>query len=174
MTTVPYPGEFVSRETIPGVGECLLRPVRPEDELTFLDSFSQLSLHDVHMRFFTPLRSLPPQVLARLTHIDYDHEMAFVLFDSANLVAGISRMTGKSDSCRAEFAIVTRSDLKRHGIALLLMNKLIAYARTKGVTELFGDVLAENAAMLAFCRTLGCSLERSPEDHFLVRATLQL
>ena len=36
------------------------------------------------MRFFSPHRTLPGSLLARLTQIDYDREMAFVLFDKAD------------------------------------------------------------------------------------------
>jgi hypothetical protein len=32
------------------------------------------------MRFFTPIRNLNPVALARFTQIDYDREMAFVLY----------------------------------------------------------------------------------------------
>ncbi|MGZ5826958.1 MAG: bifunctional acetate--CoA ligase family protein/GNAT family N-acetyltransferase [Xanthobacteraceae bacterium] len=170
----PYPEELVSHETLAGFGEFLLRPVRPEDAPAFVEFFARLAPEDVRMRFLLPLRSLPPAMLARLTQIDYDREMAFVLFDSANAVAGVSRIAADPDNARAEFAVLVRSDLKGHGAGRLLMQRLGAYAQKRGIRELFGDVLAENTSMLALCRELGCSIVPSANDQNLMRATLKI
>lgn len=104
------------------------------------------------------MRELPPSLLARLTQVDYDREMALVLFDSGNAIAGVTRLAADPDGRRAEFAAIVRSDLKGHGPGRLLMDRLIAYARSHGIAELFGDLLAENTAMLALCRDLGCAI----------------
>jgi acetyltransferase len=124
------------------------------------------------MRFLSYFREISSALLARLTQIDYDREMAFVLFDPQNEVAGVVRLSADPDGQRAEFALLTRSDLKRRGIGRLLMNRLIAYAGTRGIGELFGDVLAENSAMLALCRGLGFSI--SAPSRGVVRAVLVL
>jgi acetyltransferase len=121
--------------------------------------FAQLSPEDIRLRFFTPMRALPPGLLARLTQIDYDREMAFVLVDRRNgEFLGVSRFSADPDNIRAEFAVTVRSDLKGHGLGRLLMQRLIAYAKSRGTAEMVGDVLEENARMLALCRELGFTI----------------
>lgn len=170
----PYPEELVERLIIPDFGEVLLRPVRPEDAPLFVEFFSRLAPEDVRMRFLSPLNSLPKTMLARLTQIDYDREMAFVLFDAANAIAGVARIAADPDNARAEFAVTVRSDLKGHGAGRFLMQRIGAYAKDRGIGELFGDILAENTNMLALCRELGCSISSAPHDQSLMRATLKI
>jgi acetyltransferase len=168
----PYPCELESGELVPGVGEYRLRPVRPEDAPAFVAFAAQVTPEDMRMRFLAPMRELPASLLARLTQIDYDREMAFVLFDCGDAIAGIARLAADADGRRAEFAVIVRSDLKGHGIGRLLMDRLIAYARSRGIAELFGDILAENTAMHALCHDLGCTM--TPPLRGIVRVTLNL
>lgn len=170
----PYPEELVRCETVAGLGEFLLRPVRPEDASAFEAFFAKLTPEDIRLRFFTALRTLPHSMLARLTQIDYDRQMAFVLIDATNDIAGVARIAADPDNLRAEFAILVRSDLKGHGVGHILMQRLAAYARERGIGELWGDILHENTTMLTLCRELGCSVTHSPHDPGQMRATLRL
>jgi len=166
----PYPSDLESSESIGGVGTFLLRPMRPEDASALIAFAARISPEDMRMRFLAPVRELPPSLLARLTQIDYDREMAFVLLEKNGAIASVARLASDPDGQRAEFAVIARSDLKGHGIGRLLMGRLVAYARSRGIGELFGDVLAENTAMLALCRDLGCALTLPSRG--VVRATL--
>jgi acetyltransferase len=168
----PYPAEWERTDAIVGLGDFRLRPVRPEDAPAFVVFAARLYPEDVRMRFFTPFRTLPRALLAHLTQIDYDRAMAFVLFDAKNTAAGITRLAADPDGRRAEFAVIVRSDLKGRGVGRYLLDRLIAYAKSRGIKELFGDVLAENTAMLALCRDLGCSFV--PSSAGVLRATMAI
>ncbi len=170
----PYPEELVHQEKIDGIGNFLMRPVRPEDAPAFTRFFARLAPDDVRLRFLSPLKELSVTLLARLTQIDYDREMALVLFDSDGEVAGVGRLAADPDNVRAEFAVLVRSDLKGHGAGRLLMQRLGRYAKDRGIQELWGDILAENTAMLKLCREIGCRIEPAPQDHSLMRASLKL
>ncbi len=170
----PYPKALEHRETIPGMGEFFLRPVRPQDASGFMRFFERLEPDDVRLRFFSPLRSVPPNLLARLTQIDYDREMAFVLFDAEDELMGIAHFSADPDKQRAEYAVIVRSDLKGNGIGRALMQQIVAYGKQFGVREIFGDVLEENAMMLALCRELGCTIAPLAGAAGVVRTTLLL
>ncbi len=174
MAIRPYPQDLVRRETIADAGEFLVRPVKPEDAPAFERFFARLDAQDVRMRFLTSLKELPAALLARLTQIDYDREMAFVLCDAKGDVAGVARLAADPDNQRAEFAVLVRSDLKGHGVGTYMMRRLADYARGRGIAELWGDVLPENKAMLTLCREQGCTVGPSPQDPHLLRATLTL
>jgi acetyltransferase len=170
----PYPKELEHFEEIPGLGRFLLRPVRPQDAAAFNRFFAQLKPDDVRMRFFSPLKSLPANLLARLTQIDYDRDMAFVLLDDAAEIVGTAHLSADPDKQTAEYAVLVRSDLKGHGIGSALMRRLVAYAKRAGIGELYGDVLEENTLMLSLCRDLGCTIAPLQGAAGVVRASLAL
>jgi acetyltransferase len=172
----PYPRELEQDVTIAGGRKVKLRPIRPEDEPALLRGFSRLSEDEVRARFFVPMKTLPHVTAARFTQIDYDREMAFVLAEpgaagSVELYA-VVRLAADPDNTRAEFAIVVEHELTGLGLGGLLMRRLIEYARSRGIGELFGDVLADNVVMLALCRSLGFR-EEPIQDH-VTRVTLPL
>ena len=171
----PYPKELERRESLPGVGAMRLRPIRPEDAPLLARLVADLTPEDARLRFFTPLHSLEPMALARFTQIDYDREMAFVLHaeDAPERLLAAVRLAADPDNIAAEFAIVVRSDLHRRGVGRLLMTRLIEYARARGLTELFGDILTENKAMLALSAQFGFTI-RPAESAGVDRATLSL
>lgn len=114
---------------------------------------------------------------ARLTQIDYDREMAFVLLDphaAASEILGIMRISADADGARAEYAGAVRSDLKGGGLGRLLLEEIIEYARRRGVREIWGEVLAENERMLSLVRALGFTLRADPEDHSVLHVSKSL
>ncbi len=165
----PYPAELEEHNV--GFGGWLLRPVRPEDAPAFERFFARLTPEDIRHRFFSPLRALPHKLLARLTQIDYDREMALVLFDGEEIV-GVSRLSADPDGTKAEFAVLVRSDLKGAGLGRMLLERLITYARRKGIGRIFGDVLEDNVMMLALCKELNFTLTFTAQG--IVRADLKL
>jgi acetyltransferase len=172
MAGLPYPQELETDISIPGLGKFHMRPVKPGDESAFAAFTLRMKRADTRMRFFSPFKALPEALISRLTHIDYDREMAFVLFDAKGNVGGVGRLSTDADNARAEFALIVRSDLKHHGMGRFLLERLIAYAKSHGISEIFGDVLAENDAMLTLAREMGCEISIPPMG--IVRATLIL
>jgi acetyltransferase len=65
-----------------------------------------------------------------------------------------------------------QADMKGQGVARQLMQRLIEWARRRGLREVVGQVLADNAPMLAFVRRLGFGVQRLPEEPDVVEARL--
>lgn len=158
LAILPYPQELVQNVAWQG-GRICLRPVRPEDGAAHLAFFSRLSPEDIHFRVFSTLHELSPAQLARLTQIDYARDMAFIAtrtgVDGSAETLGVARVASDPDNVRGEFAVVVRSDLKGQGLGHLLMACLLRYCREKGLTEVVGSALRDNARMLALARRLG-------------------
>lgn len=170
----PYPIAWETNITINGIGELMLRPIKPEDEHLYDRFFAGVTSNDMRMRFFSPLRGLAHKHLARLTQIDYAREIAFVAISSAGELLGVSRYMADPDYTRAEFGVLVRSDLKGRGLGTALMRHLIAYARAEGLAELHGAVLAENIGMLNLCREQGFESATAEGDPTLRIVTLPL
>ena len=152
-----------------------LRPIRPEDEPLLQDLAMHMSPQDLRLRFFSAMRGLSHQLAARLTQIDYDREMALIAFAAdSDQALGVSRFAADPDNRRAEYAIEVRGDWKGRGLGYLLMIRLIEVARGRGISEMVGEVLRENAAMLQMCRALGFTISADPNDPSLVQVSKAL
>jgi acetyltransferase len=174
----PYPKEL--EEDVPlGDGRTLLlRPIRPEDEPSLQAAFAKLSPEEVRLRFFVPMKTLSHVMAARFTQLDYDREMALVLTEHGapgrTDILGVVRITADPDNERAEYAVIVRKEMTGMGLGVLLMRRIIDYARGRGIGEIYGDVLADNTTMLKLCRVLGFTWPSLPGEAGVVRVTLKL
>jgi acetyltransferase len=82
-------------------------------------------------------------------------------------------LVNPSHNEKAEFSVSVRSDLKGMGLGWLLMQRLIAYARDRGIGHLFGDILTGNKTMIEMCKELGFAFS-TPADRTTLRADLSL
>jgi acetyltransferase len=174
LAIAPYPAELAEQWR---AGDDLLtiRPIRPEDAEQHGAFFERLSPEDVRFRFFSAMRAMSPEQMARMTQVDYDREMAFIaLRDTTNETVGVSRLVIEPDRRLGEFAVVVQPDMKGKGLASHLMHRLIDWGRASGLAEIVGQVLADNAPMLAFVRRLGFTLHRLPEEPDVMEARLSL
>ncbi len=174
----PYPKELEEIINVPDGRRFLLRPVRPEDEPEVRRLFAQMSPEDIRMRFFVPQECLSHTTAARMTQIDYDREMALVLAEpgapgQSEIFGGV-RIAADPDGERAEYAISVRSDMGGHGLGPLLLQRIIDYARGRGIREIFGEVLRENKRMLKVCDQFAFSRTTNPDDPSVIDVRLTL
>jgi acetyltransferase len=163
----PYPQHLV--QTLAWQGLTLtLRPIRAEDEPQHLAFLQRLDPDDIRLRVFYSRRHIEHSELARLTQIDYDREMAFVvtrpLPEGGEETLGTARASVDPDNQDAEFGVIVRSDLKGLGLGALLMKALIEHLRQRGTRRLVGTVLTRNTGMLGLARHLGFTETANPED----------
>jgi acetyltransferase len=173
LAIAPYPQQLEGLARLHDGTEVRLRPVRPDDEPLLHDLAAHMSTEDMRLRFFTPLRSLPHRLAARLTQIDYDREMALVA-ESGSVTLGIARYFADPDRSSAEYAVAVRSDWHHRGVGFLLMTRLIEIAREAGIGELIGMVLRENRDMIEMCREIGFAIDPDSGDSSVVRVRKQL
>ena len=161
----PYPAELARPFATP-TGETLtVRPIRPEDAEAHAEAFRRIAPADIRWRFFSPIRELSPALVARLVQIDYDREMAFIATrEATGETVGAARLVRESDGEEAEFAIIVGDEVKGHGLGRFLMDRLFEWAKDNGVRKVVGQVLSDNAPMLAFVRRLGFTVRRSAAE----------
>ncbi|HXK56700.1 MAG TPA: GNAT family N-acetyltransferase, partial [Gammaproteobacteria bacterium] len=156
----------------------LLRPILPEDEPSLQKAFAKLTPEEIRLRFFVPLKTLSHVTAARFTQIDYDREMALILTEKGipgkTEIYGVVRIIADPDNERAEYAIVVRHDVTAMGLGVLLMRRIIDYARGRGIREIHGDVLRENKTMLKLCGVFGFSRAFVPDEPDIVKVVLNL
>ncbi len=153
--------------------QILVRPLRPDDrerEIAFINGLSEQSRY---FRLLTPFKFLPPHLVDQLMDIDYAKRMAFVAIiptASGEKIVGIARY-GETDQARvAELGISVADSWQRMGIARLLVTHLLRFAQERGIREMTGIVLPENAPMIALARSLGFTIAYDPGQHLMTIA----
>jgi acetyltransferase len=177
MAIHPYPSHLVQTWTMPDGTDVLIRPIRPEDAEMEKDFVRNLSAETKYLRFMNTLRELTEPMVARLTQIDYDREMAFIATvdqDGKEVEVGVSRYAVSPDGDSCEFAIVVADEWRHRGLARKLMLVLIDAARARGLKFMEGDFLSNNERMLKFVAGLGFALSPSPDDNSIKHGVLAL
>ncbi len=181
LAILPYPAAHESEWPMKGGGLYTIRPIRPDDAdmlQTFVRSLSQESRY---FRFASTMHELPARMLARYTLIDYDREMALVAvlkerqavpevdgqeggFVERERIIGVSRYITNPDRTTCEFSLVVGDDFKGQGLGSRLMLSIADFARSKGLEQIEGLVLANNPNMLRLMKGLGYEQRDFPED----------
>ncbi|MFM0157346.1 GNAT family N-acetyltransferase [Paraburkholderia sediminicola] len=161
LAIVPYPRRF--EETLDWQGlRVTVRPIRPEDEAAHHDFVEAMTPEDLRLRFFGAVGSFDHSQLARMTQIDYDREMALIATvdseEGFTRTLGVVRAVADPDNETAEFAVAIRSDQKGRKLGQLLMDRIIKYARARGIHWLVGEALRENGPMIALARSRGFTI----------------
>jgi acetyltransferase len=169
----PYPSDlittYVARDQ-----KFTLRPIRPEDADAHAAMLARVSPEDMRYRFFSPMKNLPTEQITRLCDVDYTREMAFIAkHDESGQTYGVSRLVrNDTDGKSAEFAVLVAPEAKSLGLGTVLMRAIIDWGRAKGTEEITGQILADNAPMLAFIKRLGFVLSRMPDEPDILEAKL--
>jgi len=173
----PYPEELEEIITVDDGRKLMIRPIRPEDEPEHHAFISKLTPEDIRFRFFGLLAALPHTQMARLTQIDFDREMAFILTgktpEGLSETLGVMRTITDPDNERCEFAIVIRSDMKGRGLGKTIFDKMIRYCRERGTRKMIGQILRDNKAMLGLAKRLGFKRQKT-DDESIVEVVLDL
>jgi acetyltransferase len=164
----PYPKELEEPFVLRDQRAVLLRPIRPEDELTLLAFDNSQSKEDRYKRYFAELPQFSHEQMARLAQIDYAREMAFIAVannsEQQEEILGVVRVQIDPDNTQAEFAMAVRSELKGIGLGARLLQKMVDYCRSQGTQEIMGCTMLENSGMANLARKLGFTVKYNRED----------
>ncbi len=154
----PYPSHYEFPGVHVGGLSFCIRPIQPEDAGLLQELFETLSRTSVYYRFFSPLRTLSQEMLARFTQIDYDREMALVALASENgrdRLLGVARIIRQIEGSDGEFAIVVGDPWQGRGIGEELLKRCLDIARDMGMGRVWGLALPQNAGMIRLGDKLG-------------------
>lgn len=178
MAIHPYPSNLVQRWTLRDGTPIVVRPIKPEDAELNQAFVRRLSPETKYFRFMSAMRELSPALLAKLTQIDYDRELAFIATrldgDGEEDQIGVCRYTTNPDRLSCEFAIVVADAYQHSGLGRRLMGLLIKTAWQRGLRVMKGEFLASNERMLRFVERIGFTLHNDPEDKSLKHGILDL
>ncbi|MDY6825301.1 MAG: bifunctional acetate--CoA ligase family protein/GNAT family N-acetyltransferase [Thermodesulfobacteriota bacterium] len=161
----PYPNQLEETVFLEDAGQLMVRPIRPEDAPMVVDLFNSLSPQSIYNRFFSPMKTLPHDMLARFTQIDYDRQVALVAVlreGEQDRLIGIARVIPEYNMKNAEFAVLVDDQWHGKGVGATLLERCLDLARQLEIEKVYGTVLADNTKMLALGKKLGFTIKRVP------------
>ena len=171
-----YPSRLIDVRIEPDGMRLMLRPVLPQDEDLIGDLVARVSAAGRRNRFHGRV-NLGRTELHRMSCIDYEHELAFVVCacqDGVELVIAEARFCIDADAQGAEFALMVDDRWQRRGVGRWAMLAMRDAAQAAGLTWLHGEVLRDNLPMLALMRDCGLCCTPDPEDDCLVQVQLRM
>jgi acetyltransferase len=141
-----------------------LRALQGNDRERLEALLAQVAAPDMQMRFFAAFRRVPPALLDQLMQIDPTQRVTVAAVlgtgpgDANSEIIGVAR-AHRVAGARAEAALLVRSDLKGQGLGSLLLGRLIARCRERGISRLVAEVMRCNSRMLCLAKKHGFRCE---------------
>ncbi len=157
-TSTPPPardGEWLAEWPLKDGAVVRIRDVRPDDEPLITEAIRTASRETLLHRFFSPIRSVSPDLLRRMLTIDRSQERCLVGVVEQNgdtRIIGGARYVKLPRPGAAEFALTVHDDFQSRGLGTFLMRLLVNLARAEGLHRLEADVMSSNNKMLRLCR----------------------
>ena len=171
LVITPYPRRYVTPWQCKDGRLVLLRPIKPEDETLEREALEGLSEESLRLRFFTVLRKITHDMLARFCNIDYDREMVIIAESNGSgkrRSVGNSRLFIGGNGQTGEFAVYVADDFRNVGLGLKLMDMIIGFARERNLKNIYGITMNENLPMINLARRLGANIEKYGEGEVLM------
>jgi acetyltransferase len=162
----PYPQHLERHDFTDMQMPLFIRPIKPEDAPLFVELFNSLTPTSIYYRFFTVVKTLSPETLARFTQVDYDREISFVGLDDSEgeeRMLGVANIVGEPDGKRGEFSVLIGDPWQGKGIGAKLLLQCLGIAKERGMEIVWGTVLAENSYMIALGKKLGFTVKQGQE-----------
>ena len=148
------------------------------DDASMLQAFvRRLSAQSRRFRFFSSLVELPAQLLERFVNQDRGRGLALVALSERSEGTAIiaeARCILDPAEANAEFAIAIDDEFQRRGLGTRLLKTLVTHASRRGIRRLFGEILADNRAMLGLAQRLGFNIEANALDRKTMIASIVL
>ena len=157
---VHYPKEYETSKKLHDGTKVILRSIKPEDEMLWLEMFRNFSENSVWNRFFNVIKEAPHEVRVRYCDIDYDQEIAIIaeLPEKEKKMLGVVRFTLNSDMRSGELAFIVADPWQGLGLGTMMVEHIIEICRKRGVEIIYTYMLSNNYRGIRFLKKIGTFL----------------
>ena len=144
-----------------------VRPLNLADSGLERDFIKNLSEETKRYRFLCAVKELPNPELKQLCTVDGNRSMAFVAtvtVGGRETEIGVCRYAESARDNVREMAITIADSWKHRGLAQLLLKRLIDYAKSHGITQLYSVNRVDDEAMAEIATEFGMTKNPDPDD----------
>ena len=162
---ITYPKEFETRRKLRDGTEVILRSIKPEDEMLWLEMFRNFSEESVWNRFFNVIKETPHEVRVRYCDINYDNEIAILaeLQEKEKKMLGVVRFTVDVDRKSGELAFIVVDRWQGLGLGTMMVEHMIKICRDKKIETIYSLMLPNNYDGIKFLKKMGFHIEYSDD-----------
>lgn len=149
-----------------------VRFVQPRDAEALQNYFRGLTARSRYNRLLGAAIELPQSVLSQFVRVGEGEgfsAVATMMLDGVETIVGEIRYAFDVQASRLEFGISIADRWQGFGIGAALLSNLECRAAALGATEIYGDTLRANDAMIRLARKSGYAFTPAPGDWKLVR-----
>ncbi|MFZ5820916.1 MAG: bifunctional acetate--CoA ligase family protein/GNAT family N-acetyltransferase [Chloroflexota bacterium] len=177
----PYPNQYVAPWTMKDGTPVVIRPISAEDEMLMRGFHASLSDKTVYLRYLSPMLlgiRTTHERLARMTHNDYDREIALVVEGEENGekaifgVARLSKLHGTDEEAR--FTMLVSDRYQGQGLGKELLTRIIKIGRDEKIKRIIALMAPQNDAMRRLCRAVGFSSFETDSENGMLKAQIEL
>ena len=141
-----------------------IRPVQITDRALLVEFFRHVSFRSMESRYVVPI-SIDSAVDEILASRGTDDRLSLVALERSDersgIVAHAEFAADRSDPVTAEVAFLVRDDYQGRGLGTILLHRLAAIARARGMRRFYAYVLPVNDLMLKVFRNSGFPIMES-------------
>ena len=178
----PYPSQYVAPWTTKDGKQVVIRPISAEDELLMRGFHASLSDKTVYLRYLSPMllsTRITHERLARVTHNDYDREIALVVEGENDQgekaiygVARLSKLRGTDEEAR--FTMLISDSYQGKGLGKELLERIVKIGRDEKIKRIIALMSPENETMKQLCRKAGFSSFEIDSENGMLKAQIEL
>lgn len=177
----PYPNKYVAPWTMKDGRQVTIRPIRAEDEPLMRKFHEDLSDRTVYLRYLSPMllsERVTHERLARMTHNDYDREIALVVEGEDNGeraifgVVRLSKLRGEEETAR--LSMLVSDKFQGQGLGKELIHRIIEVGRKEQIKRIIAATTPDNETFINLCRKAGFSTISANPQTGMVEAVMNL
>jgi acetyltransferase len=178
----PYPSQYVAPWRMKDGTQVVIRPISAEDEMLMRKFHESLSDKTVYMRYLSPMllsARITHERLARVTHNDYDREIALVAEGDDDEgekaifgVARLSKLRGRDEEAR--YTMLISDKYQGQGLGKELLTRIIKIGRDEKIKRIIALMSPKNEPMKKLCRAVGFSSFEIDSENGMLKAQIQL
>jgi len=162
----------ISRRPAPVIDTVDVRRVVPADFVHAEAFLADLSEASRWSRFFGALPEMTPAWVERFMAVEPPGILLACEVNGRPVAGGRAVPTGRAGEC--EFALTVTDPWQGRGLGGVLLDALVDHAAAAGFTHMRGDILADNAPMIALAAGRGFALAPAPRDRSVLEASRRL
>jgi acyl-CoA synthetase (NDP forming)/GNAT superfamily N-acetyltransferase len=141
-----------------------IRPAGPDDFDAVKAMHEAMSPDNTYMRFFNLSRLAAETEARRICHAPSPDQVALLALADGKVAGCASYVTPGVPTGQAEVAFAVTDHMHHRGIATLLLEHLVSWARSQQITAFTAQTLSENRPMLNLFADAGLPIDRHYAD----------